>query len=80
MVEVSNFYKSEKTSGQTVRPKKIKTVALIVRYHGRLPSLETIFVDFSVFWAYLVQKLSRSVRGKYFLKIRHDGGENCSAD
>ena len=28
-VEVSIFYKSEKTSGQTVRPIRIKTVALL---------------------------------------------------
>ena len=29
LVEISIFYKSEKTSGQTVRPKQIKTVALL---------------------------------------------------
>ena len=35
MVDVSIFYKSEKTSGQTVWPKKIK----FVPYHGRLVQL-----------------------------------------
>ena len=34
LVEVSIFYKSEKTSGQTVRPENIKTVSLL--YLGRL--------------------------------------------
>ena len=35
LVEVSIFYKMEKTSGQTVRPKKIKTVALLYLIIGR---------------------------------------------
>ena len=48
LVELSIFYKSEKTSGQTIRPKKIKTVALCIL--SWLPSLLTIFVAFTVLW------------------------------
>ena len=47
MVEVSIFCKLVKTSGQTVWPIKIKTVALLYFYIlSWLPSLQTSFVCF----------------------------------
>ena len=49
-------------SSQTVRPIMIKTVALF--YISWSPSLPTSFVAFIVFWTYLVQKLSFSIRSK----------------
>ena len=39
-----------------------------------LPSFPTFFVAFTMIWAYAVQKLSHSVRRKYFSKIGKDGG------
>ena len=44
MLDISNFYKTEKTSGQTVWPIKIKTV--VVFY---LISLQTSFVALTIF-------------------------------
>ena len=53
LVEVY-FYKSEKTSGQTVRP-KIKTVALFYFIMATC-SLQTSFVAFTMLWTYPNQK------------------------
>ena len=59
------FYKSEKTNGQTVQPIKIKTVALLVSYHGSL-----IFKHFCSFYYALGISSPKicSVRSKYFQK------------
>ena len=54
---LSYFYKSKKTSVHTVWPVKIKTVAVLY-----LTILQTFVVAFTMLWAYLVKKRSRSVR------------------
>ena len=62
MVEVSIFYKLEKTSGQTIRPKKIKSVAFLY-LNGRL-----VFKLFCSFYCTLdiFSRKMKSLCYKYF--------------
>ena len=53
LVEVSIFYKLEKTSSQTIWPLKIKNSSAFVFYHGSLVFKH--FFAFTILWAYPFQ-------------------------
>ena len=74
MVEVSIFYKSEKTSGLTIRPKKIETVALLTLSWPT--SFLTFFLAFSVLWTYPVPNEVALLE----VKIGQDRGEKFLAN
>ena len=70
MVEVSIFYKSEKTSGQTVRPIKINTVALFYLVIAAWSS--NFFVAFTMLWTYCIR--SKNEVAKFFSHLGQDRG------